>query len=122
MNAKELAKLAQENKVVEQPKKPSFFDLMAKGSEAKIDSLLAKFEELAKQGFGGAIICLDGTSEMFMVDEDTGCFYSESEVCDYLKEEGFILHEVDDYYHARDYSIVWDIGLPVSKIKVPYKI
>ena len=124
MNAKDLSAIAQANKVIKLPCKPgeTFEDLISKGSKAKVDSLLLKFEELAKQGFGSVTIGLDGTSEMLMQDEGTGCFYSESEVIELLYGLGFRLEKVNDYYDARDYKTSWDNNLPHSKDTVRYPI
>ena len=123
MNAKELAEIAQANKVIEQPiKMNDFFTILSKGSYAKVESLINKFTELANLGFGGVEIGLDGTAEMFGTDEGTGCFYSESEVIQILNGLGFKIDEVNDHFDARDYEIIWDKTLPISKDEIPYKI
>lgn len=89
-------------------------------SKQKFDTIIKNIEHIVKSygGYGSVTIMLDYTFDLFNMNENNGRYYSASEVLRLLKENGFALKEITDYYDAKDFIIMWNDILP----KYPQKI
>lgn len=89
-------------------------------SKQKFDTIIKNIEHIVKSygGYGSVTIMLDYTFDLFNMNENNGRYYSASEVLRLLKENGFVLKEITDYYDAKDFIIMWNDILP----KYPQKI
>jgi len=100
----------------------SFNEKINEGSIAKYESILNKVEKLAKLGFGSVNIILDQTTDLFYICETKERFYSLSEIVIFLKNDGFRLYLIDDYYDAIEYNLVWNENLKESPEKIEMNI
>lgn len=79
------------------------------GSHQYVRYVIKRCKELASKGYGGVLITIDKTTDMFEMDEGRNSCYSHNFVVQLLQQEGFVLNPFEDYYDAQSYILYWQI-------------
>jgi hypothetical protein len=121
MKAKKLTALRVKDLKLSKSEWSQHLERIAKNTQDHLDFLYKQFKIATLKGYGGAIVKLDLTTDLFDIIESDERGYSAEAIMEMLKLEGFTFSEVEDFYDARKYKIVWDIKGDIDKSVIPMK-